>query len=315
MNHVLLSSFAIASMAAGLGPSHGPEVRSERTAVAARGDTALAAALRRRIAEEPGATVGVAFRPLRGGGAFDINGDSSFHAASTMKVPVMIELMRRVDAHALALSQNVLLVNSFASIADGSPFSLDPADDSDSSLYARVGSRVSVRELTDRMITRSSNLATNALIALVDPARVSATAALLGARATRVLRGVEDQKAYDLGLVNTTTAADLASLLVSIASDRAASPGGCALMREILLRQEFNERIPAGVPPGTPVAHKTGDITAVAHDAAIIFPAGRAPYVLVVLTKGITQEQRANALIADLSRLVWKATVEGERLP
>ena len=282
-----------------------------RSRILASTDTTLRAALLRRIAEEPGATVGLAFRPLGHGDGLDINGDAGFHAASTMKVPVMIEVMRRVDAGALSLSQDVMLVNRFASIADGSPFTLDPADDSDSSMYERVGHRVSIRELTDRMITRSSNLATNALIAMVDPVRVSATASALGTRATHVLRGVEDQKAFDMGLVNTTTAADLATLLVAIARDRAAAPGSCALMREILLRQEFNERIPAGVPPGTPVAHKTGEITAVAHDAAIVFPAGRAPYVLVVLTKGIADTHRADSLIADLSRLVWRATVPG----
>ena len=278
-------------------------------------DTTLRSALLRRIAEEPGATVGLAFRPVGDGDGLDINGDAGFHAASTMKVPVMLEVMRRVDAGALSLLQDVLLVNRFASIADGSPFTLDPVDDSDSSMYERLGSRVSIRELTDRMITRSSNLATNALIALVDPVRVSATASALGTRGTHVLRGVEDQKAFDLGLVNTTTAADLAALLVLIARDRAATPTSCALMREILLRQEFNERIPAGVPPGTPVAHKTGDITAVAHDAAIVFPAGRPPYVLVVLTKGITDVHRADSLIADLSRLVWRAMSPGAMAP
>ena len=299
----------LAAMVAGWQLPARPMAGPVRSPALASGDTALRAALLRRIAEEPGATVGLVFRPLDGGEALDINGDGAYHAASTMKVPVMIEVMRRVESGALSLSQDVLLVNRFASIADGSPFTLDAADDSDSSMYERVGSRVSIRELTDGMITRSSNLATNALIAIVDPVLVSATATALGTRATHVLRGVEDQKAFDMGLVNTTTAADLSSLLVAIARDRAASPGSCALMREILLRQEFNERIPAGVPPGTPVAHKTGDITAAAHDAAIVFPAGRAPYVLVVLTKGIADVHRADFLIADLSRLVWRATI------
>src|SRR5512146_1809023 len=135
-----------------------------------------------------------------------LNADESFHAASTMKVPVMIELYRRIDAGALALDQGILLVNQFGSIVDGSAYSLDAGDDSDSSAYRLVGSRVPVRELIDRMITRSSNLATNALIELVGATNANATAHMLGARDIRVLRGVEDDKAFRAGLNNTTTA-------------------------------------------------------------------------------------------------------------
>jgi beta-lactamase class A len=76
-------------------------------------------------------------------------------------------------------------------------------------------------------------------------------------------------------------------------------------MREILLAQEFNEKIPAGVPRGVPVAHKTGEITAHSHDAAIVYPSGKRPYVLVVLTRGITEASRSSRLIADISSLVY----------
>ena len=274
-------------------------------------DDSLAARVERRIAEVPGAVVGLAFRDLGRDDAFDVASDSVFHAASTMKVPVMIELIRQAEAGSAALDQRVLLVNQFGSIVDGSPYALDPTDDSDSAMYALVGQRVAVRDLMTRMITRSSNLATNAVIALVGAARVDATAHALGATRTRVLRGVEDQKAYDRGMNNVTTAGDLATLMSAIALDRAASPAGCALMRDVLSRQEFNDEIPAGLPPGTRVAHKTGQITGVLHDAAIVYPSGRPPYVLVVLTRGIPDERVARALIADLSRLVWAHATVG----
>jgi beta-lactamase class A len=258
-----------------------------------------------RIAQVPGAVVAVSFRDLATGDSLDINADASFHAASTMKVPVMIELFRQVERGWLSLDQPILLVNQFGSIVDGSPFSVDAGDDSDSLMYAKVGERVPVRELLERMIVRSSNLATNALIAIVGAARANETAHALGARNMRVLRGVEDQKAYEAGLSNTTTARDLATLMSAIEQNRAASAGSCTQMRDILLRQEFNDEIPAGVPPGTPVAHKTGQITAVLHDAAIVYPPGRKPYVLVVLTRQIPDEKVARALIADLSRIVY----------
>jgi beta-lactamase class A len=222
----------------------------------------------------------------------------------------MIEAFRQLDAGRLRLDQGILLVNQFGSIVDGSPYSLDPADDSDSSLYARVGERVAVRELVDRMITRSSNLATNAVIAIVGAQNANATARRLGATRMKVLRGVEDTKAYEAGRNNTTTARDLAALLAALERGEAASAASTDSMRSILLRQEFNDRIPAGLPPGTRVAHKTGEITAVAHDAAIVYlSADRAPYILVVLTRGIRDPKTSASLAADISRLVYEHVV------
>ena len=265
----------------------------------------LTDSIRARIAGEPGAIVAVSYRDLATGESLDIAADTVFHAASTMKVPVMIEVLKRAQSGAFSLDQQVLLVNQFASLADGSPFSLSAADDGDSVLYGKIGERVTIRELLTRMITRSSNLATNQLIELVGAANVTATARALGARNISVLRGVEDQKAFDRGMINTTTSADLAILLSAIENGTVLSSSSSSAMRDILLAQEFNEKIPAGLPPGTRVAHKTGEITAVSHDAAVVYPAGRKPYVLVVLTKGIRDGKASSTLIADISRLVW----------
>ena len=215
----------------------------------------LAARIEARIAMVPGARAGVVLHDLKDRFHVAIAADSSFHAASTMKVPVMIELFRRADAGALALDQGVLLVNQFGSIVDGSAYALDAGDDSDSTLYAKVGTRVSMRELLERMIERSSNLATNTLIAIVGAANANATAHSLGATRINVRRGVEDGKAFQAGLNNTTTASDLAALMLAIERGRAASRASCSAMRDILLRQEFSQEIPAGLPPGTPVAH------------------------------------------------------------
>lgn len=266
----------------------------------------LRARIEQRIGAVPGAVAGIAFHDLRFGDTLYMRGDEPFHAASTMKVPVMIELFRRFDARALDPNQAILLVNQFASIVDGSPYRLSAADDSDSLVYGWVGSRVPIRTLLQHMITRSSNLSTNALIALVGAAEANATAHALGAVTMQVRRGVEDGKAFQAGLNNTTTARDLAVLMTSIERGAAAAPASCSAMRDILLHQEFNTEIPAGLPPGTPVAHKTGQITGVLHDAAIVYPPGRTPYVLVVLTRGIADEKVAQALIADISRIVYE---------
>ena len=265
----------------------------------------LKSAILARLSAAPEAIVAVSYRDLETGESVEIAADSVFHAASTMKVPVMIEVLRRAQAGAFTLDQKLLLVNQFASIADGSPFSLDMSEDGDSVLYGRIGQRVPIRELLKLMITKSSNLATNQLIELVGATNVTQTARDLGARRLSVLRGVEDQKAFDRGMINTTTSADLATLLEGIEKGTVLSRSSSAEMREILLAQEFNEKIPAGLPPGTRVAHKTGEITAVSHDAAVIYPPGRKPYVLVVLTRGIRDGKVSSALIADVSRLVW----------
>ena len=276
------------------------------TAAGARPESfeALAARIERRITAVPGAVVGVAYRDLQTGDTLYINADTSFHAASTMKVPVMIELFRAYDAGRLRPDQRIVLGNQFKSIVDGSPYSLDAGSDSDSLVYTKVGSEITILELIDRMITRSSNLATNTVIELVGAANANATARALGARNPRVLRGVEDGKAFQAGLNNTTTPRDLAILMDALERNTAASAASSQAMREILLRQEFNGEIPAGLPAGTPVAHKTGFITGVLHDAAIVYPRGRKPYVLVILTKGIPDRNIARELMVDVSRLV-----------
>ncbi|WP_434391419.1 serine hydrolase [Melittangium boletus] len=266
----------------------------------------LTSTLQARVARERGATVAVVYQRL--GAPRDtvtLAPDRVFHAASTMKVAVLLEVFRQVDAGTLSLDAAPVLTNGFTSIVDGSPFTVDAKNDEDPGLHERVGQPVPVRELVERMITRSSNLATNTVIARVDAKRVTKTLRALGARKMTVLRGVEDGKAYAKGLNNTTTARDLARLLAALEEGRAASPASTEAMRAILRAQELNQEIPAGLPPGTPVAHKTGQISGVLHDAAIVYPPGRAPYVLVVLTSGIPDERVARALIVDVSRQVF----------
>ncbi len=268
------------------------------------------AAIEARAALTEGAIIRVAaYRLDRSGRRIVIRGDSLVHAASTMKVPVLIALARRADRGLLHLDSTIPLGNQFASIVDGSPYTLNSADDSDDSVYARVGQRVPIRWLATRMITHSSNLATNTLLTVVAADSVTAVTRELGATRMLVRRGVEDTPAFRAGLNNVTTANDLAALLVAIATDRAASPASCAWMREVLFAQAYNSAIPAGLPPGTRVAHKTGDITRVEHDAALVYPELGAPYVLVVLTSGVDDQAKAHMLIADITRIVHAAMI------
>lgn len=267
----------------------------------------LRAKIDARIAQTAGSRVGVYYRDLMTGDSLTVGPVLRFHAASTMKVPVMIQLFSDRDAGRLTLDDSVTITNTFKSIVDSSPYQLNVTDDADSSLYKRLGQKATVRELIELMETVSSNLATNLLIARVDAKRANATAHALGADSIVVLRGVEDGKAYEAGLNNTTTARDLGVLLAAIATDRAASPASCRDMLAILGRQQFKEGIPAGLPPGTRVYHKTGWITRIYHDAAIVEPTAGQRYVLVVLTGGIEKEEDAHALVRDISQLVFDA--------
>jgi beta-lactamase class A len=258
------------------------------------------------VAASGAETVAVAFQDLQTGRELLINPGVSFHAASTMKVPVMLEVYHEAREGRLSLDERLPVRNEFKSIADGSTFSISAADDSEQTLYQKVGSTETVRELLRLMITESSNLATDIIIERVTAARVMELMRRMGARDIRVLRGVEDGKAFERGLNNTTTARDLLVLLRAIAEGRAVSRRASKEMTDILLAQKFNEGIPAGLPAGTPVAHKTGSITKIEHDAGIVYPPGRKPYVLVVLVRGVAEEARAHRLIADISRAVYE---------
>jgi beta-lactamase class A len=267
----------------------------------------LEAKVRALVAESGAETVAVAFRDLETGRELLINPGVSFHAASTMKVPVMLELYREARAGELSLDVRLPVRNEFKSIADGSAFSVSPEDDSEQTLYKKVGGTETVRELLRLMITESSNLATNILIERVTPERVMRLMRGMGARDIRVLRGVEDGKAFERGLNNTTTARDLLILLRAVAEGRAVSPDAAREMADVLAAQKFNEGVPAGLPAGLRVAHKTGSITKIEHDAAIVYPPGRKPYVLVVMVRGIAEPARAHRLIADISRAVYES--------
>src|SRR5713226_2355581 len=295
---VLLRLFAVLLLTGAARPGHSQDLAAVR------------ARLEQRIARAPARAVGLYYRSLERPDSLLIGANLRFHAASTMKIPVMIQIFRDADAGLLALDESLAVHTAFPSLVDGAPFSIGKEDDSDTTLYAFVGSRRSVRDLLERMITRSSNLATNLLIERVGAERAQHSARALGAWSIQVLRGVEDGAAYRAGLNNTTTARDLGALLGAIATGRAASRVACDSMLGILGRQEFNEGVPAGLPPGTRVAHKTGWIGGVVyHDAAIVTPAAAGGYVLVVLTAAVEQDSVAHNLVADVSRLVYAGVV------
>src|SRR5437879_98057 len=169
------------------------------SAAAAQNRGPLRERLAARVAQAPATGVGLYYRSLTRPDSLVLEANVRFHAASTMKLPVMIQVFRDADAGLLPLDDSLTVHVVFPSLVDGSPFEVDKADDSDSTLYGRVARPASVRDLLELMITRSSNLATNILIERIGAARAQASARALGAWSIQVLRGVEDGKAYRAG--------------------------------------------------------------------------------------------------------------------
>ena len=270
-----------------------------------KGD-ALAGTVRALIRDSGAEDIGVAFHDLETGDEVLIQADITFHAASTMKVPVMMEVFRQADEKKLSLDDRIAVKKEFASIVDGKPFLLQVEDDSETSLYRRLGERLTIRELVRLMITESSNVATNILVERVTAARTTEFMGRLGAESVRVLRGVEDNSAYRRGQNNTLTARGLMQILRLLAERKVVSAKASEEMIAILRGQKFAEGIPAGLPAGVTVAHKTGSFGQVYHDAAIVEPPRGKPYVLVVLTRGIKEPARAHKLVAEVSRAVYQ---------
>lgn len=247
----------------------------------------------------------VAFKDLQTGQTLFINEKDNFHAASTMKTPVMIEVFKQARAGKFKLSDSIIVKNEFKSIVDGSPFSLDISDDSADDMYKKIGKKMTIYDLTYQMIIVSSNLATNILIDLVDAKKANATMRALGANDIQVLRGVEDNKAFKLGMNNTVTAYDLMAIFEKLAQEKVVSAEDSKGMIKILLDQKFREKIPAKLPKEVKVAHKTGSITGVQNDSGIVYlPDGR-KYVLVLLSRKLKDEKKGVEALADVSKMIY----------
>ncbi|MEU4481559.1 serine hydrolase [Micromonospora sp. NPDC023966] len=248
--------------------------------------------------------------------------DATHYAASTMKVAVLVALHRAAEAGRLDLDGPIPVRNAFDSALPGAPrFSNAQHYDNDDEVWARVGGEAPLRWLAERMIVRSSNLATNICLGQVGLPAVAEAWKLAGARHSVTGRGIEDFAARDAGIDNLVTAADLAAVLGELALGARrpgplASPAGCAAMLDVLFAQEHREDLAAGLPEGTRIAHKNGWVRGVRHGAGVVFPSDAPPYAVVVCTttdladggpSGEEVEDDACRLIAHVSARVWAA--------
>lgn len=269
---------------------------------------ALVTELETFIHEQPNKTISVAVYDFETGDEILIHPDEAYHPASTIKVHVMMEAFRQAEQGRFALEDRLPIVNSFTSIADGSQFSLNVNDDSEQTLYARLGETERISELARLMIVRSSNLATNILLEKVGAEHVSEFIRALGIEGVKFIRGIEDTPAFRLGMNNSATARGLTLTMKLIAEKKVVSEQASETMIEILLGQEFNESIPALLPNSVKVAHKTGWTGDVYHDTGIVYPENRKPYIISIMTRGFPEdkEAEAHACMAKISQLIYE---------
>ncbi len=256
-------------------------------------------------------TISVAVHDLQTQEEILINADVMMHPASTMKVPIMTEVFRQSQAGLLSLDETLEIFNSFKSILDGSEFALENADDSELTLYKRIGEKESIRELTRLMIVRSSNLASNILMEKVGTERVNSFIKELGIANMEVVRGLEDKKAYRANINNAASARSSTHMMRLIAEGKIISREICDEMIQVMLGQEFNESIPALLPADVKVAHKTGWSGDFFHDTGIVFPPNRKPYAISLFTHGFPEndENQAHNCMAQISKIIYEEIV------
>ena len=252
----------------------------------------------------------IAYKDLSSGNQILYNEKSNFHAASTMKTPLMIEVFNQVKKNNFNLYDSILIINQFKSIVDDSFFSLSDFDDSEKHLYESLGEKKSISSLVFDMITVSSNFATNLIIDYVGAENVNKTMRKIGAMDINVLRGVEDIKAFEKGLNNTTTAYDLMIIYEKLAKGEIIDESSSEKMIEILLNQKYKDKIGLYLPKNVKVASKDGIISSAVHDSGIIYlPDGR-KYILVILSKNLNNIENASKLIAEISKLIYDHSIQ-----
>lgn len=248
----------------------------------------------------------LAFKNLDDGKEILINENEIFHAASTMKTPVMIEFYKQLHQGKLSLEDTLQIKNEFKSIVDGTMYKLSEFDDSDKNTYNKLGQYYSINNLIYEMITISSNFATNILIDYIGANNVTKSMKEIGALNIDILRGVEDIKAFELGLNNTTSAKDLLIIYEKLAKGKIINNESSAIMIDILKDQKYDDIIPKYLPKDIEIANKTGMITGVHHDSGIVFLKDGKKYVIIILSKNMSDMESGTEMMARISELIYK---------
>lgn len=254
--------------------------------------------------------VSICFKNLNSNETFNYNENRQFNTASLMKVVVALEFLLGVERKEIPENCLIKLKNSFVSKLDNSYFELSKENDSEKELYSKIGTSIPAMELLELMITRSSNLATNNIFDLINKNNsLSQLLNRLEMHNTQIIRGVEDQKSYDAGIINFTTASDFLKLFEFINNRIFSGNKYVNVLYEILKKQEDNKIIPQFLPNNLHIAHKTGSIKSVRHDAGLISNGKDINYILVILTKNLADTEKSIYQLAKISELFYKSVI------
>jgi beta-lactamase class A len=265
----------------------------------------LGEACERILSESKAAAFAVALHDYESGLKLSVNGDRPFHAASTMKVAVLLAIGRAIDEKRLAPDETLHVRNRFLSAIDGTPFRIDAESDGYPQLHRLIGRTAKISDLTEWMIVSSSNLATNLLLEYLTVEYVRGVLEAAGVQGIDLRRGVDDTKAHDQNFNNETTAQGLLGLFAALRGDFLSKTNRERAIN-ILLQQRFNSMIPALLPAHASVAHKTGEISTACHDAGIVYLPERDPYILVVLTEVPAEANGRRETVAKVSEVVFQ---------
>jgi beta-lactamase class A len=289
-----------------------PKTKTEEETPAAARERALRAQIE-NIEKESGAkAIAVALHDAESGLELHYKADRWFHAASTIKVPILLGVFAAIDRGDLLPHSRVHVRNRFLSVVENIPFRVESGRDANSAVHNAIGKMMRVDELAYHMITTSSNLATNLLLGVIGSDAVNRTLKELDVDdGIELKRGVEDELAFENGINNNVTADGLLRILVLLSEGKAFSPALSRRMMDILHGQEFNQGIPARLPKAARVAHKTGEISTVAHDAGVVYLPKRKPYVLVILTEWDPAGTGRSRTIAAISHTIYEFLTQG----
>jgi beta-lactamase class A len=243
---------------------------------------------------------GVYVRDIEGDFGYGIRPDEEFFTASTIKLPVMVAVYRKVDEGELSLSQMIEIKEE------------DWAAGAGWLQWERAGTRQTVGDLLLLMMTQSDNVATNALVRTVGGAdHINEVARSLGAENTLLYQKVSSERAAIPQLDNRSTPRDMATMLQKIADGEAASEKSCGYMIDLMDLNELDWWLDAGLPANVYAANKAGWLYEVYDDVGIV-KAGDRPYVVAIMSKyGSGDVDQGQVLIEELSRTVWESQNSG----
>lgn len=244
----------------------------------------------RAVAGRLDGVLGVAAIDLTTGRTLTLDADTVFPQASSIKIPILVTVFRAARAGAFRLADTVTLTEKDAVGGSGR--------------YAkRLQSgplTLSVRDLAAAMIDWSDNTAANRLIAMLGRERVNRTMDELGFPKTRLMRAMMDSAAAARDEENVSTPMEMARLMESIWSNRAADAESCREMLEIL--KLTDKEMKGAVPDGVEVAAKAGVLDGVRCETGIVF-LERRPFALAIMTAYL---DRSPNPVAEVTGLVYR---------